>query len=138
MTGEQPSLNKFLHARPEQGITDVIADATERIVEGSRRRAPAVVGLCLALTALFAWYAATHLGINTNTDRLIDPTLPWRQANIEMRRLFPQNEGVLVIVVDGATPEVAEDAAARLTTQMAGRPDLFTSVRRPDASEFFR
>ena len=55
-----------------------------------------------------------------------------------MARLFPQNEDTLVIVVDGATPELADDAAGRLAKRLAARPDMFISVRRPDASDFFR
>src|SRR5262249_32808125 len=44
----------------------------------------------------------------------------------------------LVIVVDGLTPELADDAAARLAARLTARSDMFTSVRRPDASDFFR
>jgi len=123
---------------PEDAVAPRIAAVTERVVELSRRYAHAVVAVCLVLTILFGWYMATHLGIDASTDHLIDPKLPWRQAEAEMERLFPQKEGTLVIVVDGATPELADDAAGRLATRLAARREMFTSVRRPDASEFFR
>jgi hypothetical protein len=123
---------------PEDTVAPRIAAVTEQVVEFSRRHAHSVVGVCLVLTILFGWYMATHLGIDASTDHLIDPKLPWRQAEAEMARLFPQNEGTLVIVVDGATPELADDAAGRLATKLASRPDMFPSVRRPDASDFFR
>jgi uncharacterized protein len=123
---------------PEDAVAPRIAAVTERVVEFSRRHAHAVVAVCLVLTVLFGWYTATHWKIDASTDHLIDPTLPWRQAEAEMARLFPQNEDTLVIVVDGATPELADDAAGRLAKRLAARPDMFISVRRPDASDFFR
>ena len=123
---------------PEDAVAPRIGAVTERVVEFSRRHAHAVVAACLALTVVFGWYMATHLGIDASTDHLIDPSLPWRQAEARMDRLFPQNEGTLVIVVDGATPELADDAAGRLAARLTARPDMFTEVRRPDASDFFR
>src|SRR4029453_11010498 len=135
MTGEQPThQSKPLGESPEEAVAPRIAAVTERVVEFSRRHAHAVVAVCLALTLLFGWYMATHLGIDASTDHLIDPNLPWRQAEAEMDRLFPQNEGTLVIVGDGVTPELAEAAAGRLAARLAARPDMFPSVRRPDAS----
>jgi hopanoid biosynthesis associated RND transporter like protein HpnN len=123
---------------PEDADAPRIAAVTERVVEFSRRHAHAVVAVCLVLTVLFGWYTATHWKIDASTDHLIDPTLPWRQAEAEMARLFPQNEDTLVIVVDGTTPELADDAAGQLAQRLAARPDMFISVRRPDASDFFR
>jgi hopanoid biosynthesis associated RND transporter like protein HpnN len=123
---------------PEDTVAPRIAAVTEHVVEFSRRHAHAVVAVCLVLTILFGWYMATHLGIDASTDHLIDPKLPWRQAEAEMDRLFPQNEGTLAIVVNGATPELADDAAGRLAARLAAHTDMFTSVRRPDASDFFR
>lgn len=115
-----------------------IAVVTEWLVERSRRHARAVVMAALALTLLFGWFMATHLGMDTDTEHLLDPNLPWRKAEAEIEKLFPQNEGILLIVVDGATPELADDAAGRLAQELSDRPDLFQSVRRPEASDFFR
>jgi hypothetical protein len=123
---------------PEGSVTPGIAALTERIVDLSRRHARAVVAGCLALTVLFGWYMGTHLGIDANTEHLLDPNASWRQAELEIRHLFPQNDGVLVIVVDGKTPELADDAAARLVQRLGEHPDMFHDIRRPDASDFFR
>jgi hypothetical protein len=123
---------------PEDAVAPRIAAVTEQVVDFSRRHARAVVAACLALTVLFGWYYATHWGIDASTDHLIDPNLPWRKAEAEMDRLFPQNEDTLVIVVDGETPELAEDAAGRLAARLMAQADMFHSVRRPDASDFFR
>ena len=123
---------------PDEVVAPGIAALTETIVDVSRRYARALVAACLALTVLFGWYMATHLGIDANTEHLLDPNASWRQAELEIKRLFPQNDGLLVVVVDGATPELADDAAARLTARLGERPHMFHDIRRPDASEFFR
>jgi hypothetical protein len=50
---------------------------------------------------------------------------------------FPQNAGQLVVMIDGSTPDLAEDAAAALSAKMKERPDLFDTVRRPDGGPFY-
>jgi hypothetical protein len=42
-----------------------------------------------------------------------------------------------MIVVDGATPELADDAARRLTAALKDRRDLFHTVRWPSGGPFF-
>ncbi len=138
MTESPTTRERTTDAAPEETVTPGIAAVTEAVVDLSRRYAQVVVAGCFALTVLFGWYMATHLGIDAQTENLIDPTLPWRQSEAEIRRLFPQHEGALAIVIDGATPETADDAAARLAARLAERPDRFTAVSRPDALEFFR
>jgi hypothetical protein len=138
MTESPTTRERTTGAAPEETVTPGIAAVTEAVVDLSRRYAQVVVAGCFALTVLFGWYMATHLGIDAQTENLIDPTLPWRQSEAEIRRLFPQHEGALAIVIDGATPEIADDAAARLAARLAERPDRFTAVSRPDALEFFR
>jgi hopanoid biosynthesis associated RND transporter like protein HpnN len=53
-------------------------------------------------------------------------------------RAFPQNNRLLVTVVDGQSADIAEDAAEVLAARLRARPDLFRNVRRPDGLEFFR
>ncbi len=54
-----------------------------------------------------------------------------------METAFPQLRDVMVVVVDGATPELAEDAATRLAQKLAGDTAHFRRVSRPDGGEFF-
>jgi hypothetical protein len=58
-----------------------------------------------------------------------------RQARLDAA--FPQQTNLTLVVIDGATPELAESAAARLTEKLAANPTLFTYVRRPDGGAFF-
>ncbi len=101
----------------------------------ARARLVAAVGLVLALGA--AGYAATHFAMSTNTDELISHKLPWRARNAAFDQVFPQTGSQTVVVVDGQTPELAEAAAAALAAKLQARPDLFFSVRRPDAGPFW-
>ena len=51
-------------------------------------------------------------------------------------RAFPQFKDLLVAVVDGASPEIAEQTATDLAAALGADRNNFTSVRRPDASPF--
>jgi len=102
------------------------------------RRAPlvAAIGLVLGLAALL--YAASHFSMTTDTDRLLSKTLPWRQRESAFNALFQPAGDQIVVVVDGATPELAEAVAASLASGLRGRTDLFRDVSRPDAGAFFQ
>ena len=107
------------------------------LVDACRRRAGGVALGFLVLAVGAAWYAADHLAFDTNTAKLIDSRVPWRQREIAFDRAFPGNVDLLAIVIDGATPELAEDATAALAKRLAAEPQLFKTVRRPDGGPFF-
>jgi uncharacterized protein len=109
-----------------------------RLVEASHRHAASLSIPILATVAVIGFVAARHIGIDTDTDKLFSPNLPWRRAAMEMDRAFPQNADLLAIVIDGATPDQAEDAAAILAQRLAASGDLFRDVREPDGGMFFR
>lgn len=111
---------------------------TERLVVSSWRLAPAVLILAFLLTVSFAWYASSHLGMDTKTTNLIDPSLPWRQEEIAFNNAFPHDKNVLVAVVEGATPEIADKAARDLEAALKPKTDLFPSITYFDALPFFR
>src|SRR6185312_12277420 len=52
-------------------------------------------------------------------------------------RVFPGRSDVVLVVIDGVTPELAELGARRLAERLGARPELFKSVRRPDGGAFF-
>jgi hypothetical protein len=109
-----------------------------RLVEASHRHAASLSIPILATMAVVGLVAARHIGIDTDTDKLFSPDLPWRRAAAEMDRAFPQNAELLAVVIDGATPDQAEDAAAILARRLAASDDLFRDVRQPDGGIFFR
>jgi uncharacterized protein len=114
-----------------------LADAIAELVEFSRRHAVWITAGLLALTVMGAILAAQRLTIDTDIDRLLSPDLQWRQREAEMERAFPQNVDLLVVVVDGDTPDRAEDASTALTHYLDAQKDIFKAVRRTAAGEFF-
>ncbi len=102
----------------------------------SRRHAALVSLLGLGLAVLCCLIASRRLGVSTDTDQLFAQSLPWRQQELAFNRDFPQFHDLLVAVVDGSTPEDAEQTAADLARVLASDSAHFTSVRRPDASPY--
>ncbi|NNM71823.1 MMPL family transporter [Enterovirga aerilata] len=109
----------------------------EAIVDVCVRRPWHVLAVAALLTGLSLWVALTRFAINTDTASLISPSLPWRQAEIAFDRAFPQRTELIVVVVDGRTPEIAEEAAERLSEALRGDPGTFRNVDRPDGGPFF-
>jgi len=115
----------------------VIAAFIARLVEFSRRHAAVHALTALLLTLVAGWYAAGHLGINTDIEKLLPSNLPWRQNEIALDRAFPQNANLLAIVIDGRNGDLADSAAQHLADRLRAEPQLFHNVRRPDGGPFF-
>lgn len=103
-----------------------------------RRFAWVVLLVSLALTALSAVYVVDNFAINSDTDEMLAPDLPYRRLEREFRKAFPQLQDKLLVVVDGDTPDLADDAAAALARQMRLQPRLFRSIFYPQGEPFFR
>ncbi|MBY0423358.1 MAG: hypothetical protein K2Q06_13710, partial [Parvularculaceae bacterium] len=108
-------------------------------IVGFSARFAILVALVLTLaTAATTHYVAGHFRMNTETDSLLADTLPFRQDQAAFERAFNRAQPRMIAVIDGATPEIAEEAAAALAAAMEKRTDLFALVRRPDGGAFFR
>ncbi len=115
----------------------VTTNPIARLVDASCRRplVVAVIGFAIACAAVF--YVMHHFAITADTAELISPKLGWRRNSAQFDKAFPQNSDVTAVVVDGATPEIADDAATRLSARLAIQTSLFRSVRRPESGPFF-
>src|SRR5579859_3543147 len=91
----------------------------------------------VALSALALWFVVGHFSMTSDTAELISSKVTWRRHEIAMDKAFPQNTDSTVVVIDGATPELAEAAAAALAQKLATENKLFRSVHRPDGGPFF-
>jgi uncharacterized protein len=116
---------------------DPIARSIVAIVAACSRFPWIVLGLALLATIASGYYTGTHFAINTNTNEFISEKLPWRQNLIALDKAFPQLDDQIVVVIDGATPELAEAAAQSLTDRLKRRPDLYQSVVRPEGGPYF-
>ena len=108
-----------------------------RIVAVSIRHSLIVLLAALAATAAALVHLAQNFAMTAETSQLISPKLEWRKRGIEFDKAFPQLQNLTMIVVDGATPELADDGAKRLASALQQRPDLFHNVRQPDGGRFF-
>ncbi|HEV2364535.1 MAG TPA: MMPL family transporter [Caulobacteraceae bacterium] len=95
----------------------------------------AIVGVLLGVAAAF--FAVSRFSMDTNTFALISPSLSWRVRENTFNRLFRPEGDQTIVVIDGATPELAEAAARRLAADLSTRRDLFRTVDRPDGGPFF-
>ena len=75
--------------------------------------------------------------MTTDTAALISPDVDWRRQERAVEAAFPQLSDVMVVVIDGRTPELAERAAASLATTLAADKAHFRRVSRPDGGDFF-
>src|ERR1700742_4264719 len=90
------------------------------------RRPWLVVAVSAVITVLAAWYS-THLGVDTSTDNVLSPTLPFKQHDAEYRKVFPKKESSLV-VIDARTGADADSAADNLAVRLRDKQDLFSEV----------
>jgi len=109
----------------------------ERIVAFCCRWPWAVIAACLLLAGGAAWYTTQNFAMNTDSSQLIDAKVGWRMSQARFDAAFPQQTNLTLVVIDGATPELAESAATRLTAKLATNPALFLHVLRPDGGPFF-
>jgi hopanoid biosynthesis associated RND transporter like protein HpnN len=108
-----------------------------RLVGLCARRAWIVVALAIVLCGATARYVVKHFAMTTDTSALLSSKLAWRQRQATFDRTFPQDASNIVVVVDGRTPELSEEGAARLAASLSARTSLFHSVQRPDSGPFW-
>src|ERR1700757_3437788 len=91
----------------------------------------------IALSLVAVFYISGHFRMTSDTTALFSPKVEWRQREIVLSKAFPQNNDTIVVVVDGATPELAERAASQLSQKLTPQSKFFLGVRRPDGGPFF-
>src|SRR6201998_4348011 len=95
-----------------------------------------VVAVTILVTAVSAWYAASHFSVNTDINQLLSANSPGRQREIAFEKAFPQFD-LTIIVVDAPTPELVQEAAATLAAKLKPQKDYFVSVDDTQGNAFF-
>ncbi len=108
----------------------------EKLVAFCLRWPWTVVLLTLALTGGGVYLTVERFAIDTDTQNLFSPNMSWRKNQMALYRAFPQLENAIVAVIDAPNGEAADDAAARLTAELKGKP-LMLRVWRPDDPAYF-
>ncbi len=114
-----------------------LGSALERFALAVSSRPRLALALVLVSVAACGAVAATSLGVNSETDDVFDPNLPFRQARSELDRALPPRNDNLLVVLDAPTRTSATDAAAQLAAQLVDEPDRFASAFAPGAGPFF-
>ena len=109
----------------------------ERIVSFCCRHAVLTVLLAVLATMGASAFIAAHFAMNTDSEQLISAKVGWRKREIAFDNKFPGQSNLIAVVIDGATPELADAAASALFAKIAADKTLFPSVRRPDGGAFF-
>src|SRR6204780_2992698 len=108
----------------------------ERIVSFCCRHAVLTVLLGVLAAMGASAIIAAHFAMNTDSEQLISAKVGWRKREIAFDKKFPGHSNLIAVVIDGATPELAEAAAASLSARIAADKRLFHSVRRPGGGDF--
>src|SRR5690348_12868346 len=103
------------------------------IVQSATRWPRLTLIIALICSVLSVAYTASHFAINTDTSSLLSSKLEWRQRESRFEAAFSGRTNVIAIVIDAQTPELAERASGQLASRLSQEPQLFKTVRRPDA-----
>ena len=118
-------------------LADRIGERLARVVGSILRWRKVAIVTLLGAAALCLWYAAHHLGVNTDTTNMMSPTLAWRQNWNEYREAFPSRDRNLLIVIDARTAARADAFAAKVLAELRREPELYHSILLQGEGEFF-
>lgn len=107
------------------------------LVDLSRRHAWVVFAAAAVLTAASGYVAVTRIAINTDTSEVLFRNLPFTKVDHELQRAFPQLGERILVVIDGDTAGLADQAAGRLAQRLREEPKHFQDVYEPGGGEFF-
>ncbi len=102
------------------------------------QRAWSVVLVSLVLTVASAFYTAANLGINTSTNDMISPDVPFRVNNIAFNEAFPETKNVIAVVINARSSEQADEAAEQLADRLAASSDQVRDVYIPAAEPYLQ
>ncbi|MEL6316299.1 MAG: MMPL family transporter [Pseudomonadota bacterium] len=99
-------------------------------------RAPRLALAALALlTAASIYAAASYLGIDTDSSKMLAPDLPFQERAQRLNDAFPQLKNTIVVVVRSASEDAADavvaDVAARLQAGAPGIDSVFAPTADP-------
>ena len=110
---------------------------TGRIVAFCCRHAAYVALATILLGAGACYYSVENFALNSDSAKLISQDLPWRQREAQFDKAFPEQGGSILVVIDGATAELAERAATTLYKKLGEKDNGFLSVSLPGGGDFF-
>ncbi len=123
-------------------MNDIAAEAYRQFlvawVDRVRKWALLVVLASVAFSVVVAYYVVGNVSINTSTTDMLSPELQFRKDSKEFSKAFPQFGNNITVVVQGETPDLADDAALKLAARLRQHPEFFGFVRDLAGEPFFR
>ena len=110
--------------------------AAVRRLAGFSCRHPRKVCAFYLLLAVLAAAILPNLAVNTDTARMLDRTLPFRQSYDAFIQAFPTYDKSFIAVIEATTAEQAKAARDRLAEAFRARSDRFADVQMPSGGEF--
>ncbi len=95
-----------------------------------------VLALAVLLCGFTYHYTANNLRINTNTDDMISPDLPFRKTYAHYQKVFPQYPDGLAIAVEADKPEFAQEGARILAERLKEDKANFKNTYEPRGGKF--
>lgn len=109
-----------------------------RWIEGACRFAWVIIIGTALLTGGALFYAVNNVSVDASVDKMLSPSLPFRQNEIAINEAFPLSNGTLSVIVEARTAEQTDDAADRLAKALRARTDRFKSIFYPEGLAFLR
>ena len=78
------------------------------------RRPALTLAFLIPATVAAAVYVATHIAVNSDMSDMIGEDVPYKETFDQFNRQFPLQDNVILVVIDGASPEYAQTAATEL------------------------
>lgn len=107
------------------------------LVGRSVRWPVATLLLCAVVTVFAAWLTVTRFTLDSDVSKLFPDDLGWRISERTLADAFPQRTDLVVAVLDGPDAARLDVATEALAERLRAQPQLFRSVQRPDAGEFW-
>ncbi|NHN87240.1 MMPL family transporter [Acetobacter conturbans] len=107
-----------------------------RLIVLCAKRAYLVIALFMLLAGVSVWVSVTHLGVTTDTDKMLSGKLAWKKRSDMLGALFPQKDNLLVAVIEADLPEEGRATARALAAKLADDHEHFNYVRLPDDTPY--
>jgi hopanoid biosynthesis associated RND transporter like protein HpnN len=121
-----------------EALSNAYKEFLVRWVGWTQRFAVLVAIAAVLLSVGSVVYLAHNIKINTSTTDMLSPDLPFQKQNAIIRKAFPQYSNNLLVVIDGDTPDLADDAAVALAEKLRSMPKLFGRVYDLASEPFFQ
>lgn len=118
-------------------VDDLYLDFLAQVVERARRHAALVVIAALLLTGICVYYVAIRFAVNTDMSALLSRDLPFQKLSAQYHRAFPQLSDTILVVIDGQSAGLADQAAERLVHWIERHPGQFDGAYAPGGGKFF-